>query len=135
MTIDEPGIEIVVDPHPSHRELNDLWRMSWEIDGLADFDAILTRSLVHIGAYSGSMLVGFANVAWDGGVHAFLVDVCVHPDHRDHGVGQAMVEKAIAVARARGAKWIHADFEPHLRAFYRSCGFEPVDAGVLRIRD
>ncbi|SDG74208.1 GNAT family N-acetyltransferase [Pelagibacterium luteolum] len=127
-------IDIRVDPFPTQRMLSDLWRATWEIDGLADFQSVLTRSLTHVGAYLNDELVGFANMAWDGGVHAFLVDVCVHPDYRDGGIGQSMVDKAIEVARKRGVEKIHVDFEPHLRDFYLSCGFTPTDAGVLTIR-
>ncbi|WP_127143850.1 GNAT family N-acetyltransferase [Pelagibacterium montanilacus] len=129
------NVEIRIDPYPGQHDINDLWRDTWEIDGIADFNAVLTRSLVHVGAFiDGTRLVGFANMAWDGGFHAFLVDVCVHPDHRDEGVGQKLVQTIIDIARNRGAKWIHVDFEPHLKPFYLSCGFESTEAGVLKIR-
>src|SRR3954470_20056005 len=59
-------------------------------------------------------LLGFANVAWDGGVHAFLLDVVVDPDHRHRGVGSALVRRATAEAAAAGCEWLHVDFEPHL---------------------
>ncbi|RDE08415.1 GNAT family N-acetyltransferase [Pelagibacterium lacus] len=127
-------IEIRVDPFPGQRELSDLWRATWEIDGVADFQSVLTRSLTHVAAYLNTQVIGFANMAWDGGVHAFLVDVCVHPDYRDLGIGQSMVQKAIAIAHKRGIAKIHVDFEPHLREFYLSCGFTPTDAGVLTIQ-
>lgn len=128
-------IEIRIDPHPTHRELADLWRASWEIDGVADFRSILTRSLTHTGAYvSGGYLIGFANLAWDGGIHGFLTDVCVLPDYRDHGVGQSLVEAILSVARKRGLEKIHTDFDPYLKKFYLSCGFKPVEAGILNVK-
>jgi len=126
-------VDIRIDPFPSQQALSDLWRVTWEIDGLADFRAVLKRSLTHVAAFQNDHLIGFANMAWDGGVHAFLVDVCVHPDFRDHGIGQSMVEEALKVARQRGIRKVHVDFEPHLRDFYLSCGFAPTDAGVLTI--
>lgn len=127
------AIDIRVDPFPAQRQISDLWRATWEVDKVADFQSILTRSVTHIGAFLGEDLVGFANMAWDGGVHAFLIDVCVRPDYRDHGIGQSVVEKAIEIARMRGVRKVHADFEPHLRDFYLSCGFTPTDAGVLAL--
>ncbi|AEQ52745.1 GNAT family N-acetyltransferase [Pelagibacterium halotolerans] len=126
-------VDVRIDPFPSQRELSDLWRATWEIDGVSDFQSILTRSLTHVGAYLGDRIIGFANMAWDGGIHGFLVDVCVHPEFRDHGIGQSMVEAALKVARKRGLQKVHVDFEPHLRDFYLSCGFKPTDAGVLTI--
>lgn len=126
-------VDIRIDPFPSQSIISDLWRLTWEVDGLTDFRGILKRGLGHVGAYRGEALIGFANMAWDGGDHAFLVDVCVHPDYRDHGIGQSLVEAAIKTARTRGAKKLHVDFEPHLRDFYLSCGFRPSEAGVLNI--
>lgn len=127
------AIDLRIDPFPSHRELSDLWRATWETDGVADFRSILTRSLTHVGAYRGERIIGFTNMAWDGGINGFLVDACVHPEFRDHGIGQSMVETALKVARKRGLHKVHVDFEPHLRDFYLSCGFKPTDAGILTI--
>lgn len=126
-------VDVRIDPFPSQRELSDLWRATWEIDGVSDFQSILTRSLTHVGAYLGDRIIGFANMAWDGGIHGFLVDVCVHPEFRDHGIGQSLVEATLKIARKRGLQKVHVDFEPHLRDFYLSCGFKPTDAGVLTI--
>jgi GNAT superfamily N-acetyltransferase len=80
-------------------------------------------------------LVGFVNVAWDGGVHAFVLDTMVAAHARRGGVGRALVEMAIRDARAAGCAWLHVDFEPELRPFYvAACGFAPTDAGVIRLR-
>ena len=34
-------------------------------------------------------------------------------------------------ARNRGAEWLHVDYEPHLEAFYRGCGFRHTAAGLI----
>jgi GNAT superfamily N-acetyltransferase len=125
--------EIRVDPFPSRADLDRLWRESWQQPGPQDPDAILSRSLVHLGAYDGQALVGFVNVAWDGGVHAFLLDPCVYPSHRRLGLGTRLVRRAAELARERGAHWLHVDFEPHLAGFYRDCGFRPTEAGLMRL--
>jgi GNAT superfamily N-acetyltransferase len=82
-------------------------------------------------------LVGIANVAWDGGLHAFLLDVAVAPELQRRGVGSELVARAIDRARAAGCEWLHVDFEgEELRHFYFDvCGFEPTAAGVLRLED
>ncbi|MFD0403300.1 hypothetical protein ACFVHI_35085 [Kitasatospora sp. NPDC127121] len=36
-------------------------------------------------------------------------------------------------ARARGAQWLHVDYEPHLESFYGQCGFRPTAAGLMRL--
>ena len=129
-----PRPEIVTDPFPSDRELQELCRAAWEKDVPATYENVLSRSLAHLGAYEAGRLVGFVNLAWDGGVHAFLLDTCVHPDCRRRGIATALVKEAVHVARARGAEWLHVDFEPDLLEFYRSCGFRRTEAGVIRLQ-
>jgi GNAT superfamily N-acetyltransferase len=94
---------------------------------------VLERSLAHVGAFDGNRLVGFVNVAWDGGVHAFLLDTSVDKDYQRQGIATLLVKAAEKAARERGAKWLHVDFEPHLRDFYRGCGFRPTEAGLIAL--
>jgi GNAT superfamily N-acetyltransferase len=126
--------EIVIDPHPGEEELRALMQRAWGQPGPGSFRPILARSLVHVGALDGGRLVGFVNVAWDGGVHAFILDTSVDPDFRRQGIATAMVTTAREAARARGAHWLHVDFEPHLHGFYSKCGFTDTAAGLMRLR-
>jgi GNAT superfamily N-acetyltransferase len=123
-----------IDPFPSRDDLDMLWLEAWGGREPKDFSGILSRSLTHIGAYEDGRLVGFVNVAWDGGIHAFILDTCVAPGLRRRGIATRMVIEATNVARERGATWLHVDFEPHLTSFYRSCGFRPTEAGLLRLK-
>jgi GNAT superfamily N-acetyltransferase len=132
--LNDSAIVLRIDPFPSNEELARLWRSAWGASVDRDFVAILERSLTHIGAFEDDRLVGFVNVAWDGGIHAFLLDTCVEPAMRRRGIATRLVEMAIETARARGAEWLHVDFEPHLTSFYRACGFKPTEAGLVRLR-
>ncbi|UCM88564.1 GNAT family N-acetyltransferase [Streptomyces marincola] len=79
-------------------------------------------------------LIGFCNVAWDGGTHAFLLDVVVTAASRRTGVATALVAAAADGARAAGCTWLHVDFEEHLRPFYLdACGLRPTPAGLLAL--
>ncbi len=79
-------------------------------------------------------LVGFVNVAWDGGGHAFVLDTLVAADLRRSGIGAELVAVAVREARAAGCEWLHVDFEDHLRAFYfDACGFRPTHAGLIAL--
>ena len=60
------------------------------------------HSLGWVCARDGEELVGFVNVAWDGVVHAFVLDTMVAARARRHGVGTRLVE--IAVARGQGGR-------------------------------
>ena len=80
-------------------------------------------------------LIGFVNVAWDGGAHAFIVDTLVAPQHRHAGVGRGLFEVAQRESRAAGCEWLHVDFEEDLREFYvGACGFAPTPAGLIALR-
>jgi GNAT superfamily N-acetyltransferase len=90
------------------------------------------HSLSWVGAFADDVLVGFVNVAWDGGSHAFLLDTAVDPDFQHKGIGQALVRAGADEALRAGCQWLHVDFEPHLAAFYRQAlPFRSTDALVL----
>jgi GNAT superfamily N-acetyltransferase len=78
------------------------------------------------------LLVGFVNVAWDGGDHAFLIDTKTRGLYQRQGIGTQVVRMASEHARRAGCSWLHVDFHPRLRAFYfESCRFRPTDAGLI----
>ncbi|MCQ4211235.1 GNAT family N-acetyltransferase [Streptomyces longispororuber] len=84
----------------------------------------------------GGLLVGFVNVAWDGGDHAFLLDTKTRGSHQRRGIATEVVRLAADRARAAGCEWLHVDFEPRLRAFYvDACGFRPTEAGLIHLSD
>ncbi|MGA4790270.1 GNAT family N-acetyltransferase [Nocardia sp. AB354] len=87
-----------------------------------------------VGAFVGARLVGFVHAAWDGGSHAFLLDTAVAPDLRRQSIGSGLVNALVSDLRELGIEWLHVDYEPHLRSFYRdACGFGATDAGLLRL--
>ena len=93
------------------------------------------HALTWVGAAAAGELVGFVQVCWDGGSHAFLLDTVVHPAHRGRGVGRARVAAAVAEVAAAGCAWLHVDYAPELAAFYEgACGFRPTSAGLLSLR-
>lgn len=98
------------------------------------WDRARRHSLGWVSAHDGDDLVGFANLAWDGADHAFLLDPKVHADWQHRGIGTELVGRARDAARDAGCEWLHVDFEPHLRPFYfGACGFVPTDAGLIRL--
>jgi len=99
------------------------------------WDRIRPHVLGWVVARDGGRLVGFVDVAWDGGDHAFLLDTKVRGDRQRRGIGTALVREAVEHARAAGCEWLHVDFRPELAPFYRdACGFRPTDAGLIRLR-
>jgi GNAT superfamily N-acetyltransferase len=92
------------------------------------------HSLGWVCAWEGDALVGFVNVAWDGGVHGFILDTMVAAKAQRRGVATQLVAVAVEGARAAGCEWLHVDFEDHLRSLYfDACGFVPTNAGLIRL--
>ena len=102
-----------------------------EIDWRGRVDA---HSLGWVTAREGGELVGFVNVPWDGGMHAFLLDTIVTSKRARQGIGMQLVAVAAAEARASGCQWLHVDFDDALRPFYLdACGFERTSAGLMAL--
>ncbi|CAL9610953.1 GNAT family N-acetyltransferase [Streptomyces sp. enrichment culture] len=103
--------------------------------GVTDWrERLLRHSLGWVCAREDGTLIGFVNVAWDGGAHAFLLDTVVARHRRGSGVGAALVATAAEGARAARCAWLHVDFEEHLTGFYLdACGFRSTAAGLIAL--
>ncbi|MPZ48436.1 MAG: GNAT family N-acetyltransferase [Dehalococcoidia bacterium] len=121
----------------SNQELNALFSTGWpswqrEPD-TSDWQPVLDHCLVYVTARNDGRLVGFVHVAWDGRDHAFLLDPRVHPDYRHQGIGVELVRLAARSASQAGCEWLHVDYDADLAPFYAACGFQPTQAGVIRL--
>ena len=126
-------IRYLIAPLVKEDALLELFASTWPNYQPAPFAPMLAHSLTYICAYRQDNLVGFVNVAWNGRSHAFILDTTVHGKFQRQGIGRELVQQAIRVAKMRGMAWLHVDFEPHLRPFYRSCGFEHTEAGLMQL--
>jgi len=127
-------LELSSDLQPDNGELNALFGAAWPDHIPRDFRPVFARSLAWVVARSEGRLVGYVNVAGDGGDHAFLLDPTVHPEFQRRGIGTALLDRAAELARLRGAEWLHVDFESRLEPFYRKAGYQDTRAGLLRLR-
>ncbi|MEP6764074.1 MAG: GNAT family N-acetyltransferase [Gemmatimonadaceae bacterium] len=127
-------IEIVERAALSDDALNDLFALTWPAHVRRDFARVLQHSLTYFAAFEAQQLVGFVNLAWDGGSHAFVLDPTVHPRSQRQGLGSLLVRRALVAASEGGVEWVHVDYAPHLASFYAALGFRITTAGVLRVR-
>ena len=97
-------------------------------------DQVDRYSLGWVVARHDGRFVGFANVLWDGLVHAFIEDVMVDAAMRHRGVGVGIVHAARDGARTAGCEFLHVGFEDDLRPFYiDACGFNPTQGGLMEL--
>jgi ribosomal protein S18 acetylase RimI-like enzyme len=127
-------IEYRIRPKVADAELNRLFASAWDNHAERKYGPVLERSLTYVCAFAGTRLVGFVNVAWDGGAHGFMLDTTVHREYQRRGIGTELVRQAANVAAQRHLEWLHVDYEERLESFYRGCGFTKTEAGLLRLR-
>jgi GNAT superfamily N-acetyltransferase len=117
-------------------EVNALHAEAFDHAVLADdwLGQVERHSLGWVCARDEGGLIGFVNVPWDGGIHAFILDTVVAGRARRRGIGTEMVRLATDAARSAGCEWLHVDFDEDLTAFYlEACGFAPTPAGLIEL--
>jgi len=70
------------------------------------------------------------------GMKAWVDDIAVAPDYRRQGIGAALVEAAVRLARQRGCRYLWIDTaksNPPARAFFDELGFKEGGVAPLRI--
>lgn len=70
-------------------------------------------------------IVGFVSLVVDG-TTADLLDLFVEPDAIGHGVGGQLLDTAMELARAAGARRMTIEADPHAASWYRSRGAAPI---------
>ncbi len=114
-------------------ELNLLFDQAWG-SPKPRYGEVLDHSFGWVAFRDNESLRGFANVAWDGGGHFFLLDTTVHPDYRHDDVARDMVRAVIDMCRGKG-DWLHVDAsEVLMQRLYFPCGFQPTAAGLVDLR-
>jgi len=67
-------------------------------------------------------VIGFATWLGTGDVTE-IEDLFVDPDSMRRGVGRALVQDLVGLARQRGVRRVEVTGNPHARAFYEAVGF------------
>jgi ribosomal protein S18 acetylase RimI-like enzyme len=78
------------------------------------------------GGPEGLAVLRFRPALWTSGLECYLAELYVVPDHRGQGLGRALMETALAVAREQGADSMDlgtGDDDVAARALYESLGF------------
>lgn len=70
---------------------------------------------------------------WSGALDAYLEELYVVPAHRGRGIGRALLESVLEVARAQGATRIDlgtSESDTAAIGLYESCGFSNLEQGA-----
>jgi GNAT superfamily N-acetyltransferase len=96
------------------------------------YEEILCRHYAYYTVRAGDdRLFGYMSVLSDGISDAFLIDLMVHPDHRNRGIGRKLVRQGIKDMRDAGIRAVQVIFNNDLREFYEHCGFFVLSAGMI----
>ncbi len=114
-----PTIEPNAAPNPDEVNAAYAWvewpqREPWRLEAIS-------RTCTWFTARANGELVGTARVLDDGGLHASLWDVIVHPDHRRRGIGTLLVRAAMESCEDR--RIVALVSTPAAVPFFASLGF------------
>jgi GNAT superfamily N-acetyltransferase len=100
------------------------------------YTKLLERHYAHYTVRGGDgSLIAYVSILSDGLADALLVDLMVHPDHQNCGVGTRLVRRAIADLRDDGIQCIQVTFNTNLTPFYAQCGFHIFGGGIIDFKN
>lgn len=114
-------------------QLNQLFTRVWGAPK-PNYEQVLGRSFAWVMVYRDGKLLGFANVAWDGGPNFFLLDVSIDPSSADEDkIFTDMIEAAVQRCRKEGGSMRVDAPEELLKSYFQPLGFKPVSAAVINL--
>lgn len=93
------------------------------------------HNALHLCAFDGERLAGYAAVVGNGVTDAYIQDVMVHPDYQHQGVGTQLMERVLARLEADGIYMVSVIYgEAALKPFYERFGFTTMLSGQREMR-
>lgn len=85
---------------------------------------------------AGVAVLRFRPSLWTPALECHIAELYVVPDERGHGIGRALMDEALALARHRGADYVDlatSEEDVAARALYESLGFSNLDDGTVML--
>lgn len=85
---------------------------------------------------AGVVVLRFRPSLWTPALECHIAELYVAPDERGHGIGRALMDEALALARHRGADYVDlatSEEDVAARALYESLGFSNLDDGTVML--
>lgn len=89
--------------------------------------AIASSVAIAVARFGNDRIVGFGRLIGDGVYYGSLWDVATHPSRQGEGIGSAIVERLLRVAREQKLEMVGLFTAMHNRAFYERLGFHMLD--------
>ncbi|HWA19565.1 MAG TPA: hypothetical protein VG757_11285 [Devosia sp.] len=116
-------------------DLNTLFGKAYNKKMSAPFHKILNTTLTWVTAHKNGELVGWIHVAWDGFVHALLIDRTA-VDDESGAIRTELVKQAIkTIERDHPTVFkIHMDLKESEMAEFIELGLQPLPGGILQLK-
>lgn len=99
------------------------WNDSYQMDS-EELSQALQNSWYMISAYENEKLVGFGRIICDGVVHALILDLIVHPEFQNLGIGSQILEMLVEKCRQHQIRDTQLFSVKGKAEFYRKNGFK-----------
>jgi ribosomal protein S18 acetylase RimI-like enzyme len=119
-----PAVEVIIDLYraaPLNRPIDDPPRIARSFAG----------SNIVLTAWNGDRLVGILRGWTDNARDGYICDLAVQPDCQNHGIGRALLDRAIATNRQVQFVLLAS---PIARDYYRHIGWQPIERGWFQPR-
>jgi len=102
------------------------WKDWYTKEGIPDLISKSFAFAVAVETATGKA-VGMGRLISDGVSDAYIQDVVVFKEYRNHEVGRQLVQALIDLCLSKNLVWIGLIAEPGTDSFYQYLGFEPMD--------
>jgi ribosomal protein S18 acetylase RimI-like enzyme len=95
-----------------------------------DLEKAIGNSWYSNSIYDSNKLIGFGRVIADGVHHALIVDLIIHPDYQNQGIGSELLDRLVSKCIESQIKDIQLFSAKDKSGFYEKSGFEkrPINA-------
>ena len=101
-----------------------------------DLEKAIKNSWYSNSIYDSNKLIGFGRVIADGVHHALIVDLIIHPDYQDQGLGSKLLDRLVTKCTNSKIRDIQLFAAKDKFEFYEKFGFEkrPINAPGMQIK-
>jgi ribosomal protein S18 acetylase RimI-like enzyme len=104
---------------------------------IQDLTKAIQKSWYSTSLYDSNKLIGFGRVIADGVHHALIVDLIIHPDYQNMGLGSRLLDRLICRCKDNKIRDIQLFAAKDKYEFYEKFGFEkrPINAPGMQLRN